>query len=1344
MYKFNTQESDLNGELNTRYLNTCSVTVEPQTNAVGLPYINLNEPFQIKYPVANPTIPSLDLTSNTSEWKNLFSDGMQSELASPQALEGDFHVLEIFRNTKNIFDLFTQNAVTLHETTKSSCSGYNYVFDSDVMSTINQKNDIFLSAVFNLNANIEIYLTKGSHYYSDSNNYIKIHNRDSLTLEICSMPESDCESLFNFKYDSNESFTFNFYINLKGAIKIYNAVDRKVYSTRLVHPFYDYIMFQSDSCGNEVHFKLVELSKHALSADSNIISPWLPIQNGSSFFLSYYRKSGHSLISYLVDAYEDKQNLKRLDLEELSIIEVNTTAVDEIVVAKVVVTFPANWTENKQIQIKSDNDVYIKDIWEGGDSEIYRIQSSQPCDKSHIKDIYNIAVRDSIQGTKVSFCSNGGFLDSVNATCICPPGFTGDFCEIACGRNSYGKKCSKSCSLTDSACKGMLLCTPSYGCTCPTGYHGDQCLEQCEEGTYGANCAQLCGPCQGGCDKYTGHCRGKCDSPHMIWPSCKHPHSYWKGSPQIVGSTFNTIKLSLDFNSDNIFKSYDRIKFFIVQYREDTETTWTNNSYEIFTQEGIQYSVHNLKAGRKYLFRVALVDETLRTSDPKLSKISEGLTECSVSDKKNHLSITKSTNTSIELTWNEETNIETNECPFSSYILEIDDILDDKFVETRKITEIERKWFEIKNLRPNETYLIKLKKTTVHGESRPVFSINATTDATIDYSMPIVGLTAKTITGSDIQLEWFHSPFYKTYYIKYKLLKQLSCGQTDIQSPIQVISTKSTKYTLTLEPNTQYHMFVTGDESQMTNKDNLTVITDGKLPSTSPTLVKHTFRFTNESVQVEWTDSVSSCQYMNGFFKKYFVQLMDTQGKVLKSSETYDRKLEFSELSPKTYYKLRIRYVNHIGYNPDVYLEHKFTTRATSFIIAQDLNAYKTSADMIGLRWKIPNNNSTVTGVNIKIQNRADNRSLNITNIELLQCKAWPSYLCYNMTHLKPNMKYTVSINIFSEEFPEGGSQKAIQVITREMVPSPVSDIQVEDISNKNMTISWRIPFLLNGILRKFIIDVEHLSSFDETSCCQSIVTINHLVNEEQEIYSHVIENIQMGSSYQVTVRALTKRLGQEVSKIIVIPPNTIPIKRKAHVKVDNQDIIWEEQTENQTNISSAENELITDLLVIVQSNENKSDNNLEASQFRTEMSRLLKSNNWWVAHVCKVNEECSVNIGNDKESGSLTYGEIRNKPLTVGHNYTILMAQVNKYLSARSYTIARSVPFLMKGDLPTSTTTQTPQQRTTHFHDTSPSIQNELGDYLTPDNYNLDDEMTVITEIPQDYDVPIPNLEEP
>ncbi|GFT06201.1 tyrosine-protein kinase receptor Tie-1 [Trichonephila clavipes] len=55
-------------------------------------------------------------------------------------------------------------------------------------------------------------------------------------------------------------------------------------------------------------------------------------------------------------------------------------------------------------------------------------------------------------------CYNGGICHDKWGVCVCPAGFTGPNCEIACGGNHFGADCSKFCSRPQNNSNTDELC----------------------------------------------------------------------------------------------------------------------------------------------------------------------------------------------------------------------------------------------------------------------------------------------------------------------------------------------------------------------------------------------------------------------------------------------------------------------------------------------------------------------------------------------------------------------------------------------------------------------------------------------------------------------------------------------------------------------------------------------------------------------------------------------------------------------------------------------------------------------------------------------------------------------
>uniref|UniRef100_A0A7N8YE78 Tyrosine-protein kinase receptor Tie-1 n=1 Tax=Mastacembelus armatus TaxID=205130 RepID=A0A7N8YE78_9TELE len=102
-------------------------------------------------------------------------------------------------------------------------------------------------------------------------------------------------------------------------------------------------------------------------------------------------------------------------------------------------------------------------------------------------------------------CLNGGVCHDVDGDCICPPGFMGTRCEIACREGMFGRNCQESCD-SKLNCMGLRFCLPDpYGCSCASGWFGTRCEKACHNDMYGADCRLSC-KCQNGgvCSRFSG------------------------------------------------------------------------------------------------------------------------------------------------------------------------------------------------------------------------------------------------------------------------------------------------------------------------------------------------------------------------------------------------------------------------------------------------------------------------------------------------------------------------------------------------------------------------------------------------------------------------------------------------------------------------------------------------------------------------------------------------------------------------------------------------------------------------------------------------------------------------
>lgn len=74
-------------------------------------------------------------------------------------------------------------------------------------------------------------------------------------------------------------------------------------------------------------------------------------------------------------------------------------------------------------------------------------------------------------------------------------------------------------------------------------------------------------------------------------------------------------------------------------------------------------------------------------------------------------------------------------------------------------------------------------------------------------------------------------------------------------------------------------------------------------------------------------------------------------------------------------------------------------------------------------------------------------------------------------------------------------------------MPESPNNITVIENSDTYMTLQWNIPWVFNGVLNEFIINVEEISASDMSMCCTSVKPIEIPVEEEMPTYNYTVTN---------------------------------------------------------------------------------------------------------------------------------------------------------------------------------------------------------------------------------------------
>jgi len=73
------------------------------------------------------------------------------------------------------------------------------------------------------------------------------------------------------------------------------------------------------------------------------------------------------------------------------------------------------------------------------------------------------------------------------------------------------------------------------------------------------------------------------------------------------------------------------------------------------------------------------------------------------------------------------------------------------------------------------------------------------------------------------------------------------------------------------------------------------------------------------------------------------------------------------------------------------------------------------------------------------------------------------------------------------------------------LVPDSPNNLKYNEIGNTTIGLQWDIPWIFNGELKKFIINLEEVSSIDIDTCCNSIESKDIEFEDELPTYNYTV-----------------------------------------------------------------------------------------------------------------------------------------------------------------------------------------------------------------------------------------------
>ncbi|XP_050419823.1 uncharacterized protein LOC126832850 [Adelges cooleyi] len=703
-----------------------------------------------------------------------------------------------------------------------------------------------------------------------------------------------------------------------------------------------------------------------------------------------------------------------------------------------------------------------------------------------------------------------------------------------CNQNEFGVNCSGTCSTRGTFCERMLFCTSRDGCSCASGYTGQFCDQKCPLGTYGRDCQKKCGENCDSCDIHTGICLSGCKS-IFILPNCTEKYPWLIAPPQLVSSNYHSVKLNVSFDIENIAGSNEKTPLYyqIVYKQASSNSDFNNlNVKKIGDSNYAIVNIDNLLLGTEYTFGAVVIADDGNFNDEDINTANY-ITQCLIPENIDYgIHLVKGAKY-INVTWEKHNKKDILECEIVSYTL--------KLIFNRKLNMYDVAYtssnkYDFDNLIPAHTYAIQVTAMTTLGPTEPSDLFYETTD--VQGFISIRNITANQIDSDTIlHLTWelnnanIDTPI--SYMVKYKINRHYSCSRQTVNSNwTKIIIENITECALDLIPNTQYVIKIEPITTGYTYGESENVIfvhTTTSTPNLAPVLdVSQPIYVNNQTASIKWYVDKEKCNKLNGFVMGFHVVLKNLLDATQIVKETEEPAVKYTNLNPNTDYELRVYIKTDKGFNVNSVLSVPFKTKSKYLPPVEELSVYKkiSKTREIGLRWSYPND-TDMNGFIIQVNPNSQKTNVKQKTIEPLKCKAWPTMYCTTVDNLTRSTQYTIKILAKSEDYPSGVQPGSINFNTMDGTPDEPKNVKAIQVGTKNVTIEWDIPWMFNGALNSFIINVEEVSSLDVDSCCASFPVMELQVTEELPTYNYTINDLKPGSTYTIGVSSKTSWYSQ-------------------------------------------------------------------------------------------------------------------------------------------------------------------------------------------------------------------------
>ncbi|XP_028823211.1 LOW QUALITY PROTEIN: phosphatidylinositol phosphatase PTPRQ-like [Denticeps clupeoides] len=432
-------------------------------------------------------------------------------------------------------------------------------------------------------------------------------------------------------------------------------------------------------------------------------------------------------------------------------------------------------------------------------------------------------------------------------------------------------------------------------------------------------------------------------------------------------------------------------------------------------------------------------------------------------------------------------------------------------------------------------YIISVTPVTKAGPAlNHTSTLHVRTDDDVPSSAPLAG-SRRNVSSSSVWVEWFPPAEPNGVVLEYGVVLSGGGLYNSTQTPY-------TQLTLTdLTPYTPYNLSITTATRKGTGPALLLMLHTDEAGPMSPPRSLRIFNHTSDSLWLDWEPSVQP----NGAVQHYGFRILELSAHTLsyQNSSGPATQAQLSGFKPNSVYEISVCSYTRAGNGDQYSVPVMFATNESVSDSVRNLSCWGQSWDSVTLAWEPP---ASPNGEIVLYMVQSGDR---VEDVD-------PISQTHTLGGLVPDATYTVTVSPVNSA-GVGEERNCTAHTLPETVPGPPDALLVLAVKPTSVTLQWRVPLRLPGLLRSYQVEVQRLQQGCEVeqetppaiSCVDDRGTLR--VNVTGAAETVTLPSLQKYRAYRFRVAAHTSAGAGEFTAWVYThtltgdpeaPPNTVTV----------------------------------------------------------------------------------------------------------------------------------------------------------------------------------------------------------